>query len=75
MEKTVLCRTILRRLDEQAAAGLDRETLEHLRSCPECRRELLTLSLARAEALGTGSCWRAENPIVIAVFEKDGEDE
>ncbi len=41
MEKTVLCQTILRRLDEQAAAGLDRETLEHLRSCPECRRELL----------------------------------
>ena len=42
---------------------------------PENRRELLSLNLARAEALGTGSCWKAENPIVIAVFEKCGECE
>ena len=41
---------------------------------PECRRELLTLSLARAAALGGGSCWRAENPIMMAVFEKGEED-
>lgn len=36
----------------------------------EYRRELLTVNVSRAAALGEHQMWKAENPITIAVFEK-----
>lgn len=38
---------------------------------PAARRELLSFNLSRAEALGKGHCFKAENPITIAVWQKE----
>ena len=43
------------------------------RTLKEFRRELLVLNLARALPLGDGTCYKAENPITLAVFSKKGE--
>ncbi len=50
----------------ESVATLSTELADH-------RIELLSINISRSEPLGVANCWKAENPIVIAVYRKPEE--